>query len=77
LIKVDGGVGCDLGTWVAESTTDGTVLTRGDGGDELHLEVVSCHEFDSHVFPKGGGAGVTIPGDKASRAFVVNSSRGW
>jgi len=77
LIKVDGGVGCDLGTWVAESTADGTVLTRGDSGDEHHVEVISGHELDSHVFPESGGVGVSIPGDRTRRAFIVNGSRGW
>jgi len=59
LIKVDGRVGYDIGTRVAKLTADGTILTRGDSGDELHVEVASGHKFNSHVFPKGGGATVS------------------
>lgn len=31
LVKVDGRVGCDLGTWIGELTCGGTVLTHGNG----------------------------------------------
>ena len=50
-----------------------TIIT----GDEFHFGVASAHEFDSHTFPKGSRAGVSIPGNKARRACVINSSRAW
>ena len=31
LIKVDGRIGCDIGTWVAICAGDSTILTRCDG----------------------------------------------
>jgi len=77
LIKVDGGVGCDLGTSVGEPTGDGTILIRGDGGKVNHVDVVSRHELDSHVFPIGGGVGIPTPGDKTSRACIESVSRSW
>ena len=46
-------------------------------GDEFHILVASSHEFDSHVFPKSGRAGVSSPGESAHRAFDENVSRGW
>lgn len=77
MVKVDGGVGCDLGTSVAESTAGGTILTRSNSGEMNHVNVVSCHELDSHVFPNGGRVGVPLPGNKTLRALVETIAWSW
>lgn len=77
MVKVDGGVRCDLGTCVAESTAGGTILTRGNSGQVNHINVVSRHELDSHIFPNGGRVGVPLPGNKTFRAFVETVAWSW
>jgi len=77
LIKVDKGVGYDFRTWIANLIVDGTIFTLSDLDEGHHVRVVSGHEFDVHTFPEGSGDGVSLPGNIASRAFVVNVLRGW
>jgi len=77
LVKVDSGVGCDLRTWEGVLTVDGTIEIYRDHGNKLHVKVASCVEFDSHVFPKGSGVGVSNPSNEASRACIVDGSRTW